>query len=536
MDKSVLTDFLSNFDDSHFPDNFLQTYEPMECLASNSVGETLLVKHRQTGSCFVVKCYTDLSLLSHTTESELLRKLHHIGLPAFVEEYKNDEMICVVREYAQGIPLDKLAQEKPISEQQATSICVQLCDVLSYLHGQTPPIIHRDIKPQNIIADQDGTIKLIDFGISRIYDEAAKTDTVFFGTQEFAPPEQYGFSQTDRRSDIFSLGVLLCWLLTGEAEVKKALDSIQNSRLAGIVKKCTAFAPKDRYINAARVKDALTGRNIRRRVLASLCSAVAIVTTLYLIFISVGNLSDQQTISITFEEPLIKQAVRLALSKDDDEKILEEELLSLTELYVFGNKAAANAEMYMAYSDSFVANDGTVLRGNICSLNDVAKLKNLRKLYLAYQNINDLTPLSQLVSLECIELKHNPIQDISPLSQLASLNSLFIFDTKVSDLTTLSGCSCLINVDIGYTQITSMTALDGLDSLQMLMIRKAPLKTLDNVWLHPMLEQIYLSETHLLDLTPLLNLPRLQLAEVSESMREAAEAIAEKAKFEIIYQ
>lgn len=536
MDKLALDDFLMSFDDSRFPDDFLQTYEQMECLANNPAGETLLVKHRKTGVYLIVKCYTDLSLLSHTTESELLRELHHAGIPAFVEEYKNDEMICVVREYAQGIPLDKLAHEKTISEQDATNICVQLCDILSYIHGLTPPIIHRDIKPQNIIVGKDGTIKLIDFGISRIYNEAAQTDTVFFGTQEFAPPEQYGFSQTDTRSDIFSLGVLLCWLLTGKAEVKKVLGSIQNKRLAGIVKKCTAFAPKDRYVNAARIKDAITGRNVRRRMIAYLCSFMTIAISVFLVLIFGRNLAAQQTSCIIFEEPLIEQAVRLELSKNDDEKIFQEDLLSLTELYVFGDKAAANAEMYMAYSDHFVANDGTVLRGSIRSLNDVAKIKNIRQLHLAYQNINDLSPLSQLVSLECVELKHNPIQDVSPLSQLTSLYSLTLFDTNVSDLTNLSGCYRLTNVDVGYTQITSITALDGLDSLHTLAIRKAPLKTLDNVGSHPMLKQIYLSETHLLELIPLLDLPCLQLVEVSESMRKAAEAIAEEANFEIIYQ
>ncbi len=83
-------------------------------------------------------------------------------------------------------------------------------------------MIHRDIKPQNIIMDKTGRIKLIDFGISRVFQESAKNDTVYFGTKEFSPPEQYGFSQTDNRSDIFSFGVVLCWLLTGEANIEKA--------------------------------------------------------------------------------------------------------------------------------------------------------------------------------------------------------------------------------------------------------------------------------------------------------------------------
>lgn len=209
MDNIFIENFLSSFDDSCFPDDFLQAYEPMECLSHNQMGETLLVRDRKTAKYYVAKCYNDQSLLSRTTESELLKNLHYDGLPAFIGEYQKGGSLCVVREYAEGLPLNQYVRENAPSVSQVISIIVQLCDILSYLHGHTPPIIHRDIKPQNIIIDNNGKIKLIDFGISRVYDKEAKADTVFFGTQDFSPPEQYGFSQTDCRSDIFSLGVVL---------------------------------------------------------------------------------------------------------------------------------------------------------------------------------------------------------------------------------------------------------------------------------------------------------------------------------------
>jgi serine/threonine protein kinase len=525
--------FLASFDDSTFPDDFLNTYEPMECLSQNEMGETLLVKNRCNGNYCVAKCYEDKTLLSHTTENDLLKRMHHQGLPIFISEHQNDKMLCVVRKFVRGKPLDKLAQENPPDRQQALSICVQLCDILTYLHGQTPPIIHRDIKPQNIIMDEQEKIKLIDFGISRTYSETEEVDTVFLGTKHFTAPEQYGFSQTDCRSDIFSLGVVLCWLLSGEMEINKALSRIKNYRLAKIIKKCTAFAPKDRYQNAVQVKDALTGRTIHRRILASLCVGVLIAASG---FFSRDLINHQFSPVVKFEEPMIEQAVRLSLDKEEGEIINEDELLSVTALYVFGDKAAADEESITDYANQFVNNDGTILRGQINSLADVTKLKNLRTIYLAYQNIADLTPLSQLGSLESVELKHNPIVDVSPLSQVPSLISLGLFDTLVSDLTALSRCTRLISVDVGYTNIKSMTALDGLESLQVIAIRKAPLINLDHIETHAMLEQIYLSETHLMDLAPLLELPHLQQVEISENLRPAAEAIAEQAQFKIIYQ
>ena len=545
MDPAVLDDFLSGFDDSRYPSTFLQVYEPIECFASGQSGETLLIKNRQTGVYVVVKCYTDPSLLSHTTESKLLRELHHTGLPSFVEEYRNDEMLCVVREYAQGVPLDKLYKERPLTEQQIISIGIQLCDILIYLHGQTPPVIHRDIKPQNIIVDENNKIKLIDFGISRAYDESAQNDTVFMGTQKFAPPEQYGFSQTDNRSDIFSLGVVLCWLLTGEADAGKAAGCIQNRRLARIIKKCTAFSPKDRYYSAESIRRALAAADgyRQKQVFQICCVALILLFTLSIGFIA-GRYTDiglslpieSESGIVSFSEPLIEQAVRLQLSKSDIEKITENELLSVTELYAFGDKATADEEMFANYTKDFAKGDGSVLRGSITSLSDITKLKNLRRLSLAYQNISNLIPLSKLAYLEHVELKHNPIQDVSPLSQLSSLTGLFLFDTNVSDLTSLSRCTRLASLDVGYTPITSMAALDGLDSLKTLMLDKAPLETLDNIGSHAMLEQLYLSETHLLDLAPLLDLPRLQLVEVSEGMQEAADAVTKAAKFEIKYR
>ncbi|MDD2637131.1 MAG: serine/threonine-protein kinase, partial [Bacteroidales bacterium] len=153
--------------------------------------------------------------------------------------------------------LNQLVLDNKLSESDIITIGVQLCDILTYLHGHTPSIIHRDIKPQNIVIDHNGKFKLIDFGISRVYKKEAMADTVFVGTQEFSPPEQYGFSQTDCRSDIYSLGVVLCCMLTGRTDSGFAVKMIKNRQLYRVIRKCTAFAPKDRFADTQAVKKAL---------------------------------------------------------------------------------------------------------------------------------------------------------------------------------------------------------------------------------------------------------------------------------------
>ncbi len=541
MRQTVKDDFLKSFDCGWYPEAFLQAYETMECLSYNQSCETLIVKDRSTGDSFIAKCYTDLSMLSHTTESELLKKLDHSGLPAFIAEFRNDVMLCVVREYVKGIPLNKLAQGKPLDEQQVITIGIQLCDILTYLHGRTPPVIHRDIKPQNIIIKDDGQIKLIDFGISRMFNENANTDTVFFGTQEFAPPEQYGFSQTDGRADIFSLGVLLCWLLTGETRLENACDKITNRRLKRTIRKCVSFAPKDRYKDAKSVKHALANADghVDKRIKRAGCMAAALLLSAMLGF-AAGRFTDiglpaaDAYETVVFDEPLIEQAVRLQLGKSETDIISAEELLSVTKLYVFGNRAAADEASYLTYADEYVQERGFVTRGSISSLSDIAKLKNLRKLSLSYQNISDLKPLRELAYLENAELKHNPIQDVSPLSQLKSLSVLVIFDTNVSDLTSLRGCTRLSVVDAGGTQIRSMTALEGLDSLKTLVLDKTQLKTLDNIGTHTLLEQLSIKEAPVLELTPLLDLPRLQTVYISNDMLDASNSVSDTVKFKIM--
>jgi serine/threonine protein kinase len=534
MTDPFIEQFLAGFDDSCYPEEFLKKYELIECLAHNEMGETLLVKDWQTGENYVAKCYPKDTLLPRTTESELLKTLHHEGLPAFVGEYQNEKVLCVVRKYAEGIPLDRLVEETPLSKQQSVSMAVQLCDILKYLHSQTPAVIHRDIKPQNIIVDERGKITLIDFGISRVYDESAQEDTVNFGTKHFAAPEQYGYAQTDCRSDIFSMGVLLGWMLTGKLDVAQAQKAITDLRLKTIVKKCTAFAPENRYKNATQVRNSLTGRTLRSRMLVSFCALVMIAAILF--YIQPSILNNLRANRISFREPLIEDAVRLSLGKSTDDMLTEEDLMSVSEIYIYGNKAAANFEVYNQFGDSFVNKDGTIQRGDIKVLDDLKKLPNLTRVFLSYQNISDLTPLAELSHLESIDLRNNPIEDVSPLGNLVSLKVLTLFDTKVSDLTSLSSCSQLIVLDVGSSQIKSIAALDGLDSLRELVIRKAPLRTLDHIETHPMLEKIYLSETQLLDLAPLLKLPRLELVEVSESMRAEADAVADRALFLIVYQ
>lgn len=541
MDEMFLKDFPAAFDDRRYPADFSAEYEAMECLAQHDAGETLLVKNRQTGGYFVAKCYVDKNLLSHMTEGELLKRLCHPGLPGFIGEYRNETMTCVVREYAQGLPLDQYAAQNGLTQEQSVAFAIQLCDILAYLHEQTPPVIHRDIKPQNIIVDAKGKIKLIDFGISRVYDESAQKDTVCFGTMGFAAPEQYGFAQTDRRADIFSLGVLLGWLLTGKPDANAAMQAIKNPRLRRIVQKCAAFAPDGRYASVKTVKaDLLNADGHRQKhILRFACGFLVCAVCLCAGFM-IGRYTEFkpmffESTGVSFREPLIERAVRLALNKPEHEPIEESELLNVTELYIFGDQAAADRMTYEELGKHMALNDGVLKNGGIRSLEDLAGLKNLRNLCIALQDVGDISALSGLADLAYVELKHNPIEDVTPLAALSGLRELCVYDTHVSDLSALAACPLLQNIDAGNARITSITAFAGIKSLMRLFIRQTTVKTISGIEEFTYLEQIGLSGVSDGDLTPLMALPRLEEAHLDEAMRQVAERDLKQAAFDILY-
>src|SRR6185312_5976094 len=125
----------------------------------------------------------------------------------------------LVMEYVEGNTLARLLEQSggTLRTQDVIDWGRQICDVLIYLHGRTPPVIFRDLKPTNIMLDGHGRIKLIDFGTARHFDLSKHTDTLKMGSIGYAPPEQYqGYGQTSPQTDIYALGATLHHLLTNQ--------------------------------------------------------------------------------------------------------------------------------------------------------------------------------------------------------------------------------------------------------------------------------------------------------------------------------
>lgn len=157
----------------------------------------------------------EIIMNSLLAEANLMKKLDHPTLPRIVDIIDNGVTIYVIMDYIEGESLDKILEEYgPQPEDIVMEWAKQICDALSYLHSQKPPIVYRDMKPANVMLKPDGNIKIIDFGIAREYRNENDLDTTVLGTRGYAPPEQYS-RKTDPRSDIFALGMTLHHLLTG---------------------------------------------------------------------------------------------------------------------------------------------------------------------------------------------------------------------------------------------------------------------------------------------------------------------------------
>jgi tetratricopeptide (TPR) repeat protein/ribosomal protein L40E len=151
-------------------------------------------------------------------EANLLAGLLHRNLPRIYDHFTENERSYLVMDFIEGQTLEEYLERRgsgPLPVEQVLEWGEELCEVLSYLHSQQPPVIFRDLKPSNVMIDKGGYIFLIDFGIARLFKPGQSYDTVAFGSPGYAAPEQYGKAQSSPRSDIYSLGALLHCLLTG---------------------------------------------------------------------------------------------------------------------------------------------------------------------------------------------------------------------------------------------------------------------------------------------------------------------------------
>lgn len=215
-----------------------------------------------TGELVVIKCILQTGL-----PFRRLKEIAHPLWPCILFIAEEENVTWVVEEYVSGNTLAAVLETgKIFNDAEVRDIMLQLLDGMTAFHQAG--IIHRDIKPSNIILQGARQVRLIDFDASRLMHEDDSPDTRALGTSGYAPPEQYGFGQTDARSDIYALGVTM----------KELLGENCPGRLMPILDKCVELAPKDRYQTAEELRNILLYPRRRQHImLAAFLFAVCVM-------------------------------------------------------------------------------------------------------------------------------------------------------------------------------------------------------------------------------------------------------------------
>jgi serine/threonine protein kinase len=207
-------------------------------------------------------------------EAKILCRLNHPAVPRYFEYFVENHRYYLVMDYIEGLDLKRILKRlheagKTIPVEKILRWTLEICDVLDYLHYRNPPVVYRDLKPSNIMITGDGKVKLVDFGIARLFVSQEKATMV--GTQGYAPPEQYR-GEAEPRSDIYSLGATLHHLLSGKDpqyeapfhfEPLRRLNSDIPASLELIVEKALHLNPTDRYQSAKDLRAAIATMIIR---------------------------------------------------------------------------------------------------------------------------------------------------------------------------------------------------------------------------------------------------------------------------------
>ncbi len=219
-------------------------YSLVKVLKKTDTKTLILFRHKASGKNVVCRKFKG--------DCEVYKRLEKIiapNLPQVYGMFEGDEGFWVVlEEYVDGVTVGDVLATGLYNENGVRAVAVGVCDGLGVLHRLG--IVHRDIKPENIMITNNGVVKVIDFDAARIFKQGKSADTKVMGTVGYAAPEQMGLAQSDERTDIFALGILMNVMLTGEHPGKR----MYKGKLSRVIEKATRIDPLKRFSDVSQLK------------------------------------------------------------------------------------------------------------------------------------------------------------------------------------------------------------------------------------------------------------------------------------------
>lgn len=469
----------------YLPEDMQEHWTVYECLKESEDSSTFLVKETVTGILCVLKWGRNRQAEFLRNEMEIMEKMADrklSGIPKTYRIFEENGEVYLVREYIEGMSLAQMVLQKGgISEAEICRISRKICQTAEQFQNPDEPMIHRDIKPENIVVTPGGEVVFIDFGTMRSYKKDGSRDTFVVGTRGTAAPEQYGYTQTDQRTDVYAIGQTMLYMVSESYEKNQLSECAVSRRMKKIIEKACSFEPDKRYGDAAQLRRAVEKcqANNRKKVYKKAGAVFGLIAAGYIlaIFSPDGTVIENKGIEtaeqsaaeeqiqaeITFREELIEEAVRKELGLSKTDKITASMLEDVRKLRIVGKEILDDEDTFWGEGHHVDGKDSSFgsVRGNITDLSDLAQMVNLEELALCNQKIEDISGLKEL-PLKKLYLSKNMITDFSVLLNLIDLDTLCIMENPAENLSVIGECTGILRLNIQGMNLTDIDFLKNL--------------------------------------------------------------------------
>lgn len=469
----------------YLPEDMQEHWTIYECLKESEDSSTFLVKETATGILCVLKWGRNRQAEFLRNEMEIMKKMADrklSGIPKAYRIFEENGKVYLVREYIEGMSLAQMVLQKGgISEAEIYRISRKICQTAEQFQNPDEPMIHRDIKPENIVVTHGDEVVFIDFGTMRSYKKDGSRDTFVVGTRGTAAPEQYGYTQTDQRTDVYAIGQTMLYMVSESYEMNQLSECAVSRRMKKIIEKACSFEPDKRYGDAAQLRRAVEKcqANNRKKVYKKAGAVFGLIAAGYIlaIFSQDGTVIENKRIEtaeqsaaeeqiqaeITFREELIEEAVRKELGLSKTDKITASMLEDVRKLRIVGKEILDDEDTFWGEGHHVDGKDSSFgsVRGNITDLSDLAQMVNLEELALCNQKIEDISGLKEL-PLKKLYLSKNMITDFSVLLNLIDLDTLCIMENPAENLSVIGECTGILRLNIQGMNLTDIDFLKNL--------------------------------------------------------------------------
>ncbi len=469
----------------YLPEDMQEHWTVYECLKESEDSSTFLVKETATGILCVLKWGRNRQAEFLRNEMEIMEKMADrklSGIPKTYRIFEENGEVYLVREYIEGMSLAQMVLQKGgISEAEICRISRKICQTAEQFQNPDEPMIHRDIKPENIVVTPGGEVVFIDFGTMRSYKKDGSRDTFVVGTRGTAAPEQYGYTQTDQRTDVYAIGQTMLYMVSESYEMNQLSECAVSRRMKKIIEKACSFEPDKRYGDAAQLRRAVEKcqANNRKKVYKKAGAVFGLIAAGYIlaIFSPDGTVienkrietaeqsaaEEQIQVEIIFREELIEEAVRKELGLSKTDKITASMLENVRKLRIVGKEILDDEDTFWGEGRHVDGKDSSFgsVRGNITDLSDLAQMVNLEELALCNQKIEDISGLKEL-PLKKLYLSKNMITDFSVLLNLIDLDTLCIMENPAENLSVIGECTGILRLNIQGMNLTDIDFLKNL--------------------------------------------------------------------------